>query len=169
MPPRVEAAKFKLPTIQYPQLKGILKRMDYVCSNCSSLEGQPIWRTLEHKEGQSWIDPISAPSDCPPFAKLSGGVGEPAIPYATRVAAHCWSCMTPPADSDHPGATPGGLFDVLAFANAWEQGYRPPRRPSPATSRNESLEEDDPAPTFEKITRKKKLVPKSKQAKQLKA
>lgn len=104
-----------LPTKQYPHLKQLVHEVDFVCSNCSSAEGSPVYHTFwdAHKE------PL-------------GGPGK----YTTMYTVYCPTCRTTPTDADF---IQNGIIDLLNVP----KGYKRPPRPSNTAGQDIGFEEDE--------------------------
>jgi hypothetical protein len=119
-----------LPTKQYPHLPRLLREIDYICANCSSAEGQQVYRTLQESAGN--LQPISGPMGVTKSGKLRQ--------MYTRFGVLCPKCRTAPEDTDMPFFSKG-IVDLLACPPE----YRRPPRPKGQTVAALSTEEEDDA------------------------
>ncbi len=105
-----------LPTKQYPYLKDLVKQVDFVCSNCSSAEGYPVYHTL----AEAHTEPL-------------GGPGQ----YTTMFTVYCPTCRTTPTDGDY---IHNGIIDLLKVPRGYK---RPPRVNGSTAGLGMQFEEED--------------------------
>jgi hypothetical protein len=136
-----------------PELKGLLKEVDFLCACCSSNNRQPTYYTLEQSADNGALEAISAPRNVP----SKDGRG---IPYATRFAVFCPVCRTTPEDTEHPGFMKG-IVDLKILADFYGPNWKRPKRPMVMASAGVGEDDEDEAPADSRTEKLKKKTGKS--------
>lgn len=126
--PAVRPVPAILPVSKYPHLAQLVHELDFICSSCSSVHGQTVYRTFMEAERE----PIAGPGDVKTNKK--GMV-------ATRFLLRCPDCKCVAAGGAY---IDGGVIDLLAVSPK----YKRPERAAMTNENSLAMDVDPAAPVL---------------------